>query len=207
MTQPDTTIVKLDQLHSAINQCRSCETLVAGFCKPKHLDRGFPGRTMIIGQGPGNTEVEQGRAFAGQSGKTLDGWLVRSGALPAHPRRGIYLTAVIKCVGEDSEYAVMAGHCRGFLYDQITLIHPELIITLGKRSFDTLTFTSLSYEDALCTPLRTSEHVLVTPYGFHFSAIHWPHPSGLNRWLNESANRDRLELSFRFVGSFLEVMP
>ena len=196
----------LARLHSAIDECYVCEALVGGFCKPKRLDRGSAGRVMIVGQGPGKAEVRNGRAFAGQSGKKLDEWLVRCGASNGQPRLGIYLTAVIKCVGNDRQYGVMTSNCIGFLHKQISVIRPELIITLGHRSFEALTFAGLSYEEALCRPFQTAEHLLVTPYGFDFAVLHWPHPSGLNRWLNQRTNRDRLESSFEFVRPFLEVV-
>jgi len=98
----------------------------------------------------------------------------------------------------------MTPNCRPFLQKQITLIRPKLIITLGQLAFDELNFTDLMFSDALCLPLASREHVLLSPFGYHFTLLPWPHPSGLNRWLNKPQNRQRLEKSFATVGIFLE---
>lgn len=159
---------------------------------------------MIIGQGPGNAELAGVRAFAGQSGRTLEGWLVSCGANPKSPRDGIYFTSVIKCVcPSDKYFAQMAGNCRQFLRRQIMELAPELVITLGKKAYEELRVDDGTYEEGLCAPHHTSQLVLITPFGLHFNLLHWPHPSGLNRWHNESANASRLKASFDFVRQFI----
>jgi len=97
----------------------------------------------------------------------------------------------------------MAKNCAPFLERQISQIRPALIITLGKRAYEVLRVVEGTYEDALCRPQETADFVLVTPFGFHYSLMHWPHPSGLNRWLNEPANRKRLDQSFDYVRQFV----
>jgi uracil-DNA glycosylase family 4 len=192
------------RIHAEISDCRVCEEHVHGFQKPPALDRGTPGRIMIVGQGPGQAEVDGLRAFAGQSGRTLEGWLVECGANPAAPRQGIYFTSIIKCVSpRERFFPMMAANCRQFLRRQIAEVKPELLITLGKRSYDALQVSDTAYDEGLCRPQHTKDFVLVTPFGFHFDLLHWPHPSGLNRWLNDSENVRRLKTSFDFVRPLL----
>lgn len=190
-------------LHREIGLCRVCETQITDFQKPPHLDRGEPGHIIVIGQGPGHAELNATRAFAGQAGRTLDKWLVACGAAADNPRGGIYFTSVIKCVGSDVQFGLMAANCASFLQRQILEIRPALVITLGKRSFDALTITSEDYNLALCKPFNTADTLLVTAFDFHYSLLHWPHPSGRNRWLNVPGNRDRLNASFDYVRKFL----
>ena len=200
----NTTVSPLDELHNEISECRVCEPNVRGFRKPPRLDRGEIGRVMVIGQGPGAAELRGTRAFAGQSGRTLDSWLIASGASAANPRKAIYFTSVIKCVCPRGKFfAQMAQTCSGFLHRQILHIRPELIITLGRSAFEALRVVNEDYNDALCVPRNTADFLLVNQYGFHFNLLHWPHPSGLNRWLNAAENQDRLRTSFKFVGSFM----
>jgi uracil-DNA glycosylase family 4 len=160
---------------------------------------------MIIGQGPGRAELNGARAFAGQSGRTLDNWLVSCGCSPGNPRIGIYFTSVIKCIGQEKAFELMAGNCLHFLQSQILTIRPALIITLGRKSYGMLRTSDDDYELALCKPVDTKQILLVTPFDFHYSLLHWPHPSGRNRWLNSPENRTRLQQSFehvkRFIGS------
>jgi len=193
----------IEAVHDEISQCRICESEVRGFGKPARLDRGEPGRLAVIGQGPGRAELKGTRAFAGQSGRTLDSWLVACGADARKPRAGVYFTSVIKCVGSEGKFPLMAKNCAPFLQRQILQVRPALIITLGRRAYEALRVVDDAYEDALCNPLETANFVLVTPFGFHYTLLHWPHPSGLNRWLNLPANRERLERSFDCVRQFL----
>ena len=192
------------RIHNEISECRVCESRVPGFEKPALLDRGDFGRVVIVGQGPGRSELKISRAFAGQSGRTLEQWLVACGANPASPRAGIYFTSVIKCVCPSAGYfPLMARNCRAFLHRQIAELRPELVITLGRQSYEALQVSDEEFDDALCVLRNTSDFVLVTPYGFHVNLLHWPHPSGRNRWRNEEGNQTRLQNSFEFVSPFL----
>jgi len=97
----------------------------------------------------------------------------------------------------------MVGNCRPFLAQQISLIRPKLIITLGQLAFEALNFTQISFTDALCITLETRQHMLLPPFGHHWTLMPWPHPSGRNRWLNKPENRQKLERSFQTVATFL----
>lgn len=193
----------LEQLHQTIDACRKCEVSIPNLCKPVRMNRGTPGSVMIVGQGPGRKERAWGYAFAGQSGKRLDEWLRRCRKRGA-ARDGVYLTSVVKCVKRsDDELKIMAKNCQPFLDQQISEIRPNLVITLGRLAFETLNFTPLQFADALCLSLETHEHVLLPPFGYHWTLLPWPHPSGLNRWLNKEENRQALEKSFQAVALFL----
>jgi uracil-DNA glycosylase family 4 len=202
--KPTVPSTELDDLHETIDQCRKCESSISGLCKPIRMFRGLPAAVMIVGQGPGKKERSLGFAFAGQSGRRLDEWLWqcrrRGGA-----RDGIYLTSVVKCVKRsEKELEVMVQNCRPYLDQQISLIRPRLIITLGRLAFESLNFSTVSFSDALCIPLQSREHVLFSPFEYHFALLPWPHPSGLNRWLNKPKNREALRRSFQTVATFLD---
>ena len=125
--------VALTMVHEDIDGCRRCEPDVRGFRKPPHLDRGEPGKLLIVGQGPGNARLRGKKAFAGQSGRTLDSWLRAAGLSDHEPRKGFYLTSVIKCChSSPADFGLMARNCSGFLQRQIMAIKPQVVITLGK---------------------------------------------------------------------------
>jgi uracil-DNA glycosylase len=187
---------QIEQLHQRINACTVCAGHVAEFAKPTGMRRGQPGRIMVIGQGPGQKELETSSAFAGQSGKKLNEWLIASGTRPDTPREGVYLTSVIKCCGAETDFEKMARNCRPLLFQQITIIRPTVIITLGAPAYNHLRMIDASYDEALCKIYSTETHALVTPAGLHYWHLPWPHPSGLNRWHNEPANRSLLTDSF-----------
>lgn len=186
----------LNDLRKEIDRCTVCAQFAPGFEKPPSLNRGDPNAPlMIIGQEPANAEVQKGRPFAGQSGTRLDRWLVKCGAPEDSPRRHVFLTAVIKCAHEGTTrtFRKMARKCRPFLRRQIDLVRPEIVITLGARAYQNLTPVSLSYSDARFRMLETSEHQVVPEFGYHFTFLSWPHPSGRNRLLNEPDVRNRVD--------------
>lgn len=160
---------------------------------------------MLVGQGPGRSELRRSKAFAGQSGKTLNSWLESASGNKLDPRQGMYFTSVIKCChSRQRDFAPMARKCAKFLERQIAALRPKMIITLGLQAYEQLRLSSLSYDDALCVAVHSSRYLLTSQFGFDFWLLPWPHPSGLNRWLNSDANRKRLKESFASVRKVLE---
>jgi uracil-DNA glycosylase len=199
-------VERLTVIHEDIDRCRRCEPEVNGFRKPPHLDRGEPGKLFVIGEGPGNAELRGRRAFAGQSGRTLDKWLRAAGLDERDPRKGAYLTSIIKCCHSSAkDFDLMARNCSDFLQRQMMTIRPRLVITLGRNAYLSLRFTHEGYGEAICRPMHTSRFLLLSQFGFHFWFLPWPHPSGLNRWHNAAENRRRLQESFAFMKKLLEV--
>lgn len=194
---------RLHLLHEDIDRCRICESVVPDLRKPLGVNRGSPGRVIIVGEAPAAQEQAQGKAFAGQAGKRLDQWLIACGQPPDDARRSIYLTSVVKCRNAPAQFNKMVRNCRHFIDEQVRIIAPRIVITLGKHAYDAFAVSRHSYDDALCTIISTSEHVLTTPSGPHYILVPWPHPSGMNRWHNEPRNRTRLTKSFQDVAPLL----
>lgn len=91
-----------------------------------------PALVMLIGEGPGRNEDEQGRPFVGASGKFLDELLAAGGL----QRAQVYITNVVKCrppENRDPQPAEVAA-CAGYLERQIELVDPRVIVTLGRVS-------------------------------------------------------------------------
>jgi len=128
----------LNEVSQQIRTCQKCE--LAGTRK-----NAVPGdgpanaQIMLIGEGPGFYENEQGLPFVGPAGKFLDE-LLGTGGLK---RQDVFITNVVKCRPpgnrEPQESELLA--CAGYLDRQIEAIHPLIIITLGRfsmaRYFDT----------------------------------------------------------------------
>lgn len=191
-----------DPVSDEVSLCRVCEPVVPGFSKPGTMNRGGKAPIMIIGQGPGKREVEEDRPFAGAAGRRLDEWLVSSGAPPDDPRADTYLTSVIKCAFDPFSQATfrrMAVSCRRFLATQFEYVQPRLVITLGRYAYESVTVVGGKYNAAVNQPIDTRDHVLVTDFGLHFVHLPWPHPSGLNRMLNNPAIVNSLAATFPLV--------
>lgn len=87
---------------------------------------------MFVGEGPGQREDERGLPFVGPAGKLLDEMLAAAG----WTRSDVYVTNVVKCRppgNRDPEPEEMAA-CAPFLEEQLRLVNPRLIVTLGRFS-------------------------------------------------------------------------
>ncbi len=84
---------------------------------------------LIIGEGPGFNEDQQGLPFVGRSGKLLDELLA---AVPL-AREDVFITNVVKCRPPDNRdpRADEIAACRPYLSHQLDLVDPVVIITLG----------------------------------------------------------------------------
>jgi len=121
----------IGDIATEIRSCQKC-----GLCSGRKLAVPGEGRTpselMFIGEGPGFHENEQGRPFVGPAGKFLEQLLASIGLT----RADVYITNVVKCrppSNRDPMPEEMAA-CGAYLDEQIPLVHPRLIVTLGRFS-------------------------------------------------------------------------
>ena len=200
----------LEELHRSIDRCTVCSSFTQPLVKPPPgMKRGAGREIFIIGIAPGNTELKSARAFSGNSGKRLDQWLVASGRPCGDPRSGVYLTSLLKCAPPHNaprDFRKMAANCRHFLDEQLNLVKPRLVITLGKESFEYLRLAPGEYDGQIGILQVVPATGLIVPQPYS-ALIHWPHPSGLSRWHNDAANLSRLNKSFSDIKQFLEEAP
>lgn len=85
---------------------------------------------MFVGEGPGEQEDLQGIPFVGPAGKLLDDML----SIIDLDRTSCYIANVVKCRpprNRDPE-AEEQDACFNFLREQIELVHPKIIVCLGR---------------------------------------------------------------------------
>ena len=90
-------------------------------------------RIMFIGEGPGAVEDDTGRPFVGPAGLLLTDIIVKGMGLK---REDVYIANIVKCrpPGNRNPLPDEVDNCIGYLKKQISLINPEVIITLGAVS-------------------------------------------------------------------------
>jgi DNA polymerase len=121
----------LAQLCKEIIACRDCELA-------KYRTKVVPGEgaedadLLFIGEAPGWHEDQQGRPFVGPAGQFLDQLLTSIDLR----REEVYIANVIKCRPPQNRDPLPAEiqSCRKWLDRQIEIIHPQMIITLGRYS-------------------------------------------------------------------------
>ena len=85
---------------------------------------------LFVGEGPGEQEDLKGEPFVGPAGQLLDDMLAMVGL----DRSRVYIANVVKCRpphNRDPQPNEQAA-CRGWLDNQIELLHPKIIVCLGR---------------------------------------------------------------------------
>ena len=122
-----------DILEQECAQCRECalcqtrKNVVFGVGNPQ-------AEIMLVGEGPGANEDEQGVPFVGKAGQFLDDML----AIIGLDRTLVYIANIVKCrpPGNRDPMNVEQDACIGYLWDylrrQIALIQPKILVSLGR---------------------------------------------------------------------------
>lgn len=87
---------------------------------------------MIVGEGPGQAEDEQGEPFVGRSGQLLASLLGEIGL----QRPDVYIANVVKCRPPRNRdpRSDEIDACKGYLRRQIQLVDPLVVVTVGNFS-------------------------------------------------------------------------
>lgn len=91
---------------------------------------------MIIGEAPGYNEDKTGKPFVGKAGQYLDNSL----SIVGLNRDWFYVTNVIKCkpLGLDKPSDTEIKNCFPYLLNELNIIKPRLILSLGTYSFSAI---------------------------------------------------------------------
>jgi DNA polymerase len=111
-------------------KCRLCETAIQVVVGDGSLDA----KIIFIGEAPGKNEDEQGKPFVGRAGKLLTSLIEELGM----KREDVWIGNIIKHrppKNRDPKPDEIDA-CRDFLTKQIEIIKPQVIITLGRFSFN-----------------------------------------------------------------------
>jgi DNA polymerase len=115
-------------IREEIGDCTRCD-LHKGRNKLVFGDGSPSARLLFVGEGPGADEDAQGLPFVGKAGQLLNNMIVAMGL----KREEVYIANVVKCrppqnrTPEPDE----ANTCSPFLFQQIDVIRPEVIVALG----------------------------------------------------------------------------
>ena len=124
----DEHLAEIEQLGMQAAGCQRCG-LAAKRTQVVWGDGPATARAVFIGEAPGRKEDEGGRPFIGPAGHLLDELLER-----AHiTRSDIYITNIVKCrpPGNRDPLDEEIVACRGYLNQQLQLLRPKVIVTLG----------------------------------------------------------------------------
>jgi DNA polymerase len=115
-------------LREEIGDCTRC-ALHTGRHKLVFGDGDAAARLMFVGEGPGADEDAQGIPFVGRAGQLLNNMIAAMGL----KREEVYIANVVKCrpPGNRTPEPDEANTCSPFLFRQIDIVRPEVLVALG----------------------------------------------------------------------------
>jgi uracil-DNA glycosylase len=166
--------------------CRAC--VEAGYqIESAPVFEGYSGqRVYLFGLAPGVREGEEGRPWRGRAGQALRRWLEMD---EERFYDTFYLAAVTRCYpgkplsgrGDRTTTPEERILCAFWQEWELRLLRPTLLVPVGGVAIKRL----LGLDSLACVGERIELEGAV--------AIPLPHPSGASGWLNDAANRVRLE--------------
>lgn len=127
----------LEELKKIVLSCHLCDlsktrtNVVFGEGNPH-------AKVMFIGEGPGATEDETGRPFVGRAGQLLTKMIENVLEIS---RNEVYIANIVKCRPPNNRVPTPqeAKTCIPYLFKQIEIIDPEILVALGSTSYRWLT--------------------------------------------------------------------
>jgi len=134
---PLTQVDALAEVRADIGDCTRCKLHTLGRTQVVFGVGNPNADLMFVGEAPGADEDVQGIPFVGRAGQLLTDIIEKGLKIP---RKDVYIANVIKCRPpqnrnpEPDEVAT----CEPFLFRQIDVIQPKVIVALGKFGAQTL---------------------------------------------------------------------
>lgn len=123
-----------DLLKAVYEQARNCEACALHRTRTNVVfgAGNADAELMFIGEAPGANEDKMGLPFVGQAGKLLDKLLGEIGL----ERKDVFIANVLKCRPPDNRdpHPQEIEACQSYLRQQVDLIEPTVICTLGNFS-------------------------------------------------------------------------
>ena len=168
---PSGTYSNIAQLATHCQICHRCEL---GTTRTKAVvGRGNEHASiMIVGEGPGQNEDEQGLPFVGRSGQLLEKILA---AVKLTIEDDVYICNVVRCRPPENRVPTPAevAACKPYLLEQIRLVDPKIILLTGatavkaitgkKEAISKIRGTWIEWEGRLCMPIFHPAYLLRNP--------------------------------------------
>jgi DNA polymerase len=122
----------LEEIANEIKNCKKCPLYKGRILAVPGEGNKNP-EILFIGEGPGQNEDKEGRPFVGDAGKFLTEMIESIGL----KREDVFIGNVVKCRPPhnrdplEEEVSVCTSN---YLFKQIKLLKPKLIVTLGRHS-------------------------------------------------------------------------
>ncbi len=161
---------KLKEFYLKIKDCEKCD-LSRSRTKFVFGSGSADAKIMFVGEAPGKNEDLQGLPFVGQAGKLLDELLYSIG----FNRNEVFIANVLKCrpPGNRDPRIEEIDTCKNYLFEQIKIIDPKIICTLGRFSTQLLLDTNKGISGLRGKIFKVGGHI-VMPINHPAAALYAP---------------------------------
>jgi uracil-DNA glycosylase family 4 len=194
--EQDTEIAALQQ---CIRLCRLCQE--HGYIPLAHpiVSGRASDRILVIGQAPGHLSTAKNIPFSGPGGRILQKWLEQAGFPAGYLHEHTYLSSLTRCDpgrnprgnGDRKPSPQEIALCRPYLDSEIRLLRPKVILLVGTMAIEAFLGKG-RLEEIIGTYIQRDE-MLFLPL---------PHPSGVSRWLNDSAHQELLHHALNLLAEW-----
>jgi DNA polymerase len=179
----------LQELGASLYNCKLCKLSKLGRTQVVFGTGNPQASIMFVGEAPGFYEDQQGEPFVGAAGKLLNELLQSAGL----SRSEVYIANVIKCrpLNNRDPEPDEVETCKPFLMQQINLIKPKVVCSLGNWATQTLLEKKVGITKVRGQAIRLQDFVL-------FPLLH---PAAA---LHQGNLRGPLEEDFRKLKAYLD---
>ncbi|KYK22983.1 DNA polymerase [Thermoplasmatales archaeon SG8-52-4] len=144
-----------------INKCKKCD-LYKTRNKPVVGEGSIDSNILFIGEAPGHNEDISGKPFVGRAGKIFDELLSSIDM----KRNDVFITNILKCRTQNNRnpFKGEIEACTKFLTDQINIIKPKIIVTLGNFAKDFM-FKKYKLENEKISKIHSKVFKVKSSYG------------------------------------------
>ena len=138
-TLPESTET-IEEIHADIGNCTRCP-LWEGRTKIVHSEGSLNARLIFVGEAPGANEDAEGRPFVGKAGQLLNKIIEGIGM----KREDVFIGNVNRCrpPGNRTPTLPEAHTCRPFLWREIAVVRPKVIVVMGNTATQNLLDTKV----------------------------------------------------------------
>ena len=127
--------MELYQIDDKIKKCNNCGCMVEKFENSTTVSIGKKSDILVLGEAPANNGWRKsGIAWYDESHKLLPSGVVLQKLLELidYTLEDIYFLEAVKCFPRDRKYLKeCSNNCRKYLLEQLQIINPQIILTLG----------------------------------------------------------------------------
>jgi uracil-DNA glycosylase family 4 len=166
---------RLKEFYLKIRDCDKCD-LCGARTKFVFGSGSAEARIMFVGEAPGKNEDLQGLPFVGQAGKLFDELLGSIG----YDRSEVFIANVLKCrpPGNRDPRIEEIDACKDYLMEQIKIIDPKIICTMGRFSTQLLLDTNKGIS-SLRGKIFRIENRIIMPINHPAAALYAPSKMGV----------------------------